>query len=662
MSTIPIDQLLETAIELQDANQLAEAEALYRRILDSHPNHPDALHLLGVIAGARKQFDSAIDLINRSLAAAPDNPDAHADLGNILQLTGQLVPAVESYRRALALDDQFVEAHFNLGRAYAALGELDQAIGCYQRAVALQPQLADAHYALANSFKAKNQFDRAIASYQMTLSIRPCHVDAINNLGVAHAQLNQFDQAISAFLNALSLRSDDVDAHNNLAAALRQKGQLPLAIEHYRRAVALRPDDPELLFRLAHALKDNHQLDPAIDTYRRAIALNDTFPEALYNLGLALAEKRDLDGAISSYRRALSAKPDMVVAHCNLGIALNEKGLIEQAIDCYRTAIALDPTYAEAHVNLGLALGRTGQFPHAWDEYQWRLKIPGYANAQPTFPQPVWDGTSRAGALLLTAEQGFGDTIQFVRYVPLVAHRCQRVMLRCPRELIPLLQGMQSITQLSPMDAPPPEFDVHFPLLSLPQLFATTLDTIPGPVPYLKADPAKSATWAEKLAGAKQFKIGLAWAGNPQHKNDRARSIHLNLFAPLAKIPMTSFFSLQKHRSAEFAAGSSPGIEMIDHTGDLHDFSDTAALIANLDLVIAVDTAIAHLAGAMARPVWTLLPFIPDWRWMMNRSDSPWYPTMRLFRQPAIGDWNTVITRVSRELQNRVPESHRQQP
>jgi hypothetical protein len=326
---------------------------------------------------------------------------------------------------------------------------------------------------------------------------------------------------------------------------------------------------------------------------------------------------------------------------------------VREGIACQRKAIALEPDSPEPHNNLAHALLSSGELAEGFGEFEWRWKSAGF-EARREFPQPVWNGKDHAGTVLLTTEQGYGDTIQFIRYAPLVADRCGRVLLQCHRELISLVEGVPGLAQVIPLSAKLPAFDAHCTLLSLPHIFATTLATIPATVPYLKADPASAAAWAAKLPDDRRLKIGLAWAGNPLHKNDRNRSLPLAALAPLAAVPGAVFFSLQKGAPGEQAKTPPDGMEIIDYMDDVRDFADAAALIANLDLVISVDTVIVHIAGAMAKPVWTLLPFSPDWRWMLDRSDSPWYPTMRLFRQPAIGDWASVMQSVAAELA-RVP-------
>jgi hypothetical protein len=320
--------------------------------------------------------------------------------------------------------------------------------------------------------------------------------------------------------------------------------------------------------------------------------------------------------------------------------------------------VSLRTDYAEAHWNLALTLLLNSNLPEGWREFEWRLKIPEIV-APRDFSQPGWNGSDLRGkTILVHDEQGFGDAIQFARYLPMVAERGGNIILGCARETAGLFQTMPAIGRVLTSGQPMPGFDAHVPLLSLPLMFGTTLSTIPAKVPYLTAPAEGVENWRRKIgAGDGRVRVGLAWAGRPTHKNDPRRSMRLDQFAPLANIKSVCFYSLQKGEAARQSASPPAGMQWVDWTDDLHDFADTAGLVANLDLVICVDTAVAHLAGAMGKPVWVLLPFVPDWRWLLNRDDSPWYPTMRLFRQSTAGDWDGVIQRVGTALEEYWPTS-----
>jgi len=490
--------------------------------------------------------------------------------------------------------------------------------------------------------------------YLEILAREPDHADALHHLGMAAGQVGRYDAAVDLIQRALAIKPDYPEAFNNLGNALQSQGQLDEAIAAYRRAIFLRPNSPDVHSNLGGALNAKGQHDEAIAAERHAIALNPKYPLAHFNLGNALKDKGQLDEAIVAYRRAVTLEPNYPEAHFNIGTAQSEKGKLEQAIAAYRRAIAVKPDYAEAHWNLSLALLAQGEFKEGFAEHEWRWQCKDLPRRR-NFPRPQWDGSPLDGrTILLHSEQGLGDTIQFIRYVPLVAAHAAKVIVGSVPELHRLLQGMPGISHLLAAGETIPPFDLHCPLMSLPGVLGTTVETIPRKVPYLQADAQRIAWWHSELAADRnRFKVGLAWAGNPTHTNDRNRSISLAALTPLAQGrggQGTRFYSLQKGEAARQAQVAPLGRNLIDRTQELKDFADTAALIANLDLVICVDTAVAHLAGAMGKPVWTLLPFTTDWRWLRKREDSPWYPSMRLFRQTSRGDWGSVVNRVVEAL------------
>jgi hypothetical protein len=370
--------------------------------------------------------------------------------------------------------------------------------------------------------------------------------------------------------------------------------------------------------------------------------------DALCNLGALLSGFDRHEDAAESYRRVLADHPDHVAALCNMGVALMARNDIEGAVECYRRAIAHNPDFADGHWNLSLAQLVEGDFAKGWRGYEWRLKTKRHVPRG--FEQPAWDGGPLAGeTILLHREQGLGDTIQFMRYAPLVAARGGRVVLEVQPPLVRLAKSIKGVAEIVAAGTALPRFDLHCPLLSLPERFATTLETVPVGAPYLTPDPEEVERWRLKLGGGPRLKVGIAWAGNRSHKNDRSRSVAIERLSPILDIPGIRWVSLQVGERAGDLDRLPIGT-VVDISDQLGDFGDTAAVIANLDLVIAVDTAVAHLAGALGRPVWAMLPFAPDWRWMLDRGDSPWYPTLRLFRQGTDRSWDAVIGHLAKEL------------
>lgn len=658
MAAPTIAQAFQTAFAHHQAGRLAEAEAIYRQILAAEPNHADALHLLGVIALQVGRADAAIDLMGKSIALAPSFPDSHYNLGNALLQTGRLPAAIDSYRRAVALRPGYAEAFFNLGNALLGNRQEHEAIAAYRQAVASKPDFPAALSNLGNLLKVHGQLDEAIAAYRQALACQPDLPETLSNLGNALRDKGQLDEAISCCQRALALRPDYPNALTNLGNALHDKGHLDEAIACHRRAIAMNPNIPEAHSNLGNTLKDKRMTDEAIAAYRQAIVLRPDFPEAHSNLGIALKDKGQFADALASLRHAIALKPDYAEPHSNLGTVFCERGQVDEGIACYRRAIVLKPGLAEVHSDLAHALLVQMNFAEGWEEYEWRWELKESIPVRPNFSQPAWDGSPLAGrTILLHAEQGFGDTLQFIRYLPLVQQRGGKVILQCQPELLRLFQMTADRIPMVARGQPLPAFDVHCPLLSLPRLFGTEVTTIPQNVPYLCADPADVGLWQGRLAAhGSSLKVGIVWAGDAGQDHleasriDQRRSMRLSQFAPLAGVPGVVFVSLQKGRPKAQAQTPPASMVLLDWTDELKDFADTAALVTNLDLVITVDTAVAHLAGAMGRPVWLLNRFDTCWRWMLAREDTPWYPTMRLFRQQKAGEWEPVIRRVADEL------------
>jgi tetratricopeptide (TPR) repeat protein len=441
----------------------------------------------------------------------------------------------------------------------------------------------------------------------------------------------------------------------DLALRHAQGGYVERAIEIYRQIVAAAPETGEAWNDLGSALLRVRRYREAIDALRRAQALCPKLPQPISNLGNALRLDHQLDEAIEVLGRAVQEHPNFASAQTNLGAALFAVGRFDEAIEHSRRAIEIQPDLAQAHHNLGLVLLLRGDWRRGLPEHEWRMKVdPPMAALRRSIAQPPWDGASPADKrILIYDEQGLGDTIHFARYLPLLAARGARPILRCQPELVDLMRTLGgAVTVIAPHDSLPP-FDLHAALLSLPLLFGGQPPwDVPVSVPYLRADAAKAGQWKRRLASlGPAKKVGLAWAGNPNHENDRNRSLLPGDLAPLSQAAGVRWISLQKNYGGR-PAPLPQGIELLDWTEDLRDFSDTASLIESLDLVVTADTAVAHLAGALGKPVWVLLPFVPDWRWMLDREDSPWYPTMRLFRQPVARDWKTPLGDVARRLSN----------
>jgi FKBP-type peptidyl-prolyl cis-trans isomerase 2 len=435
------------------------------------------------------------------------------------------------------------------------------------------------------------------------------------------------------------------------AVSFHNKGLIEEAIFFYQKTIELNRNHANAYFNLGVALQQNDLIDRAIICYEKATGLNQDFVEAHHNLGVAYNVNGLFDKAALCFQKVLQLQPDHPGACYNLGNTLVAQSQFEDALHYYRRAIEIIPEFADAHFAIALINLRSGKFEEGWTGFEWRWKLKDVV-IQRSFSEPRWEGSDITGkTILLYAEQGLGDTIQFIRYAPLLALKGAKVIFESQEELVSLLRNVEGIQMVYHQGKTLPSFDLHCSLLSLPLIFKTTSISIPDNIPYITADPDLVKKWYDKLAGNNsQLKIGIIWAGDPRPKYGHIRSCPLENFAPLAEMDNICFYSLQKGGPSRQVFAPPAGMKIIDYSVELTDFSETAALIENLDLIISVDTAVAHLSGALGKPVWLLLPFVSDWRWMLNRKDSPWYPTMKLFRQEKTGDWKPVIKNIKDAL------------
>ena len=674
--------LFAAGLAHHQAGRLAQAETHYRDTLALQSDHADALHLLGVIASQIGRHDVAVDLIGRAIAhdqtsslyysnhglalaglrrfeeaiksydralsLRPDNAEVLYARGNALVALERPHDALEAYQRAIRAKPDHAEALCNRGAVLAGLGRNDEALASYDRALAVAPGFGEALSNRGNALKALGRLDEALSSYDRALKARPDDAQALFNRGVTLHELKRFDEALASYDRALAVRPDHAEALSNRGDALRGLGRLEDALASYDRALAMRPDYAEVLSNRGNVLKALRRFDDALASYDTALRLSPDNPATLSNRAVTLQALDRLDEALASCDRALALNASSIEALNNRASVLQEQRRFDEALATYDRAIAIAPDYAEAQANRAFLLLLTGDFAKGWPAYEWRRKLPSWVERG--FTQPEWSGEDIAGKrLLLHAEQGFGDTIQFARYAGLAAMRGADVVLEVQPSLAPLLGGLFGVEMVAVGRDRLPAFDLHCPLLSLPHVFATTMATIPGGVPYIVAPADRIAAWASRLP-VDGLRVGLAWSGHPENARDHERSIPFARLAPLIDIPGIRFVSLQKDIRAADVDDFHRSRNLIDLHGELRDFADTAAIIAQLDLVITVDTAVAHLAGAMGKPVWVLLPRVPDFRWLLDRTTSPWYPSARLFRKGQADAWDAVIAGVAREL------------
>jgi tetratricopeptide (TPR) repeat protein len=655
------EEIFALALRHHQAGNLQQAEQLYHQVLQADQSHADTYHLLGVLAHQRGQHAKAIASIRQALALKPGAAVYHSNLGVAQAASSQLEDALASFQQALLFQPQGAEAHYAVGNALRALGRLEEAATYYSQAVSFRTAFPEALNNWGNVLFLLGKFEEAVECYGKVLRLQPDWAETHCNLGNALCRLSRWEEAAEHCRRALRLQPDYADALSNLGNALRSQGKLEEAVVHCRRALQIRPSFPEAIINLGSALAELGRAEEAQDCLSEALRIDPGSVEAWSNLGNALALQEKLEEAVECYQQAIRHQPTYAEAYSNLGYVRVQQAQFDQAEACYAEALAHDANHAETHFNRALLWLLQGKWDKGFKEYEWRWRTKDFHRQQ--FRQPLWDGSpspKSSRTLLLVAEQGLGDTLQFIRYLPLVRLRVDRIILQCQPPLMRILSNVSGIDQLLPQGSPLPSFDTYAPLLSLPRIFGTSPNNVPAKVPYLHADAQLVERWRRELAqfglensGSGQvFKIGIAWQGNPTYRGDRQRSIPLAKFAPLAAVKGVQLVSLQKRDATVERLESA--FPMVDFSDKLDEgsgaFMETAAIMMSLDLVISSDTAVAHLAGALGVPVWVALTAVPDWRWLLERTDSPWYPTMGLFRQTRRGQWDEVFDRLAEEL------------
>jgi tetratricopeptide (TPR) repeat protein len=564
---------------------------------------------------------------------------------------GRLEDAAQICAVILQEQHENFEALHLLGVIRWTQGRLQEALNLQETALAAKPESYGANTYIGVILAGLGRFEEAIHSYRRALAIKPDYAEVHNNLGNVLRAVGRLEEAVPSYSRALAIKPDFAEAHFNLGYALQALSRYEHAISSYQRALAIKPDYAVAHYNCGVALQALRRHEEAIASYRTVLATNPGSAWAHNNLGTQLDALNRYEEAIACYHNALSIKPDFAEAHNNLGIVLAALGRHKEAIASYNNALTIKSDYADAHRNKGFASLAMGDFETGWPEYEWRWGTAHGLSEKRSFTQPLWLGMEDIAGktILLHGEQGLGDTIQFARYLPLVASMGGTVILEVQTGLKALLGKLMGAEAVFERGEPLPSFDVHCPLMSLPLAFKTRHATIPANIPYILPDLARQTEWESRLRRREHPRIGIAWSGNPKHKQDHNRSIPLQKLMPLIREIRFNFYILQKEiRPADFELLKSSTL-LINLSDQLNDFADTAALVSLMDLVISVDTSLVHLAGAMGKPTWILLAFSADWRWMLNRQDSPWYPTVRLFRQPKVCDWESVIESVSLE-------------
>ena len=576
----------EQALALHRGGRLDEADRIYAAILAADPRHFDALHLSGLLNYQQGRLVEALRLTAAALKTKPGSVDALADYGVVLEALNRHEEALASFDRVLAQGAGDASLHYNRGNALRSLGRIAEALHSFDRAIEFAPDLGVAHH----------------------------------NRASALAALERCEEALGGFDRALALDLDPADR----VSALSNRG---------KTLVKLR------------------RLEEALASYDQALALAPDHVDTLVRRGTALVRLGRYDEALTAYAAALRINPDCLDAYVNRGNAHAFLNQFDAALADFALVTARQPDHADANFNEALVRLCLGDFGRGWRKYEYRWQCSQFAALRPNIARPMWHGDTdpRGKTILLYAEQGMGDVIQFVRYAPLLAARGAKVIVGVHRPLAAVMTGVPGVARVIADGEALPNFDLYCPMMSLPLAFGTELATIPANVPYIRAQQARIDRWRERLPQTGRLRVGICWAGGAAHQNDRRRSIPLATFAKILSVDGVDFVTLQKEvTEADAATLNAHGVAQLGQ--DFADFADTAAVVAQLDLVIAVDTSVAHLAGAMAKATAALIAFAPDFRWMLDRTDTPWYPTMRLYRQNEIDDWTAPLERLRQEL------------
>ena len=650
----PLARFLRRALEECENGHYRRAETILRQIVEQRPDIAAAWHLRGVAASRAGDIEHAIGFFVRAVACDKANARYCAALAETLGQLGRDGDALASWQRAVDIEPENASWHAGTARCLLRMGRHGPALPHFHAALAGKPDDVALRAAYGYALHRDGRIADAAGQYRAALAADPLLHGARLNLAAASRELGDEEGAAEHSLEVLRHKPRSVAALNNLGAALCRLGRAGEAVRRLEAAIRIEPGNLTTLHNLGVALDSAGAPAEAEACFDKALALRPDFPDAHRSLANLLRGSERLEEAALHYRAVIERLPLDFRSYGNLGLVLLNLNRPHDAVAVYEKALALKPGQADIHTSLGIAQLLIGDFENGWKNYEARWRGEHAPAWRPDYEASPWRGEGRpsdageAPTILVHAEQGFGDTIQFCRYLPLVAATGAHVVFECQPPLAGLMTTLtpalldENIRIMSRDDAAPAA-DYHAPLLSLPGIFGTKIDTIPAHIPYLAAPPAKSARWAG-YRFAEGLKVGLVWAGNPERQDDRMRSCPPAALALLLEDGVACFYGLGKGTPGALP----PGI--VDLGPELSDFGDTAAVMERLDLVISVDTASAHLAGALGRPVWVMLGYAADWRYLLDREDSPWYPTMRLFRQEKPGDWLSVTRRVAEEL------------
>jgi tetratricopeptide (TPR) repeat protein len=653
------DELYAQATAAYQAKDFSSAIPLYERVIALQPDHAEAYYKRGNALKDLGQLDAALASYSSAIRHKPDFQYAWCNRGAVQLGLGLHEAALDSFDQAVKLNPDDLIAQANRASLLQGMSRWEEALASHDRVLALNPQLFQSWCHRGNVLRQLGKPEPALQSYREALKYKPDYAEALYNSGVLLEHFQQRQAALDSYEGAIRSQPGFYQAHYNRAGVLRESQRLQEAVAAYDSTIAAKPDYPEAHANRGVILQKLERWDEALAAYDRALALRPDYVDCLVNRSTLFRAQFLWDAAMASCERALALGPDYPEAHFERASILAELARYTEAVAEYDQALALRPDFAEAHYNRALLLLLLGDYENGWASYEWRWRNVdrlGDSLDQRSFNKPLWlGGQPLAGKrLLIYCEQGFGDAIQFGRYAKSAADLGATVFIEAHPALKRLLESMNGVTQVIATGSELPEFDFCCPIMSLPAALKATLNNIPQTPSYLRSDPEKVAAWRARLGERRRPRIGLVWSGNPRQPNDRNRSFRLERL--IEHLPREfDYVCLQKDiRTAdEGTLAANPWISR--HDKELRDFTDTAALCECLDLVISVCTSVAHLSGALGRPTWVLLTFNADWRWLLDRDDSPWYPTARLFRQRTNGDWNEMFARVATELRKSLP-------
>ncbi len=631
------------ALHLQAAGDKAGALKAYDLAIADDPSLTDAHFNRGILLKELGRYEEALKAYDQVLSLNPHFFEAHYNKGNIFQALQRYDESLACFDAALSVSSSYAPAHNNRGAALKALGRYEEALAAYDRVLVLKPGYAAAYNNRGFILAKMGRYEEALESFDRVIAVSPALSDAHNNRGVILKALGRWEEALAAFDLALAFNPGLAEIHNNRGGILKELDRYDEALSACDQAIVLSPDFADAHINRGNVLQALGRFEEAIEAYDLASRINPYGVEAFYNRGIALQNLERYEEALAAFDRVIAMKADSAEAYNNRGVTLQDMGRYEEALAAFDRAILILPDSAVIQSNKSILLLLRGEYEEGWRLYEWRLRKKEYKR-----PGKLWLGETdiKGKTILLYHEQGLGDTLQMLRYIPLLAQKGASVFLEVPASMLELVRNLPGVLGAWAQGENLPEFDLQCPFMSLPLAFQTTLATIPAAVPYLQAPENKVKFWKDRLGNKTCPRIGLVWSGTPSHKRDARRSIPLPVLSPLFK-GKVEFHSLQIEYRDEDREILRENSRIADHSEEIADFGDTAALIEQMDLIISVDTSAAHLACAMGKPVWMMLPYSPDFRWLTNREDSPWYPTARLFRQPSPGNWDAVVAKIA---------------